>query len=132
MFGCGMGVKIDGTCACDSSGGGGGSGGVLVQVSLVDNAPTRVNIPSTNRQGSYIFICKSVLSNGATATFNCSSSQDAVAGSVLRVSESASISNERIMLDYAPNQVPQLYHQVPKIGGIGALITYNVIIYTIP
>jgi hypothetical protein len=131
MFGCGMGVKIDGTCACDG-GGSGGSGGVLVQVGLVDNAPTRVNIPSTNKQGSYLFVCKSVLANGATATFNASSSQDAVAGSVVRVTDSASITNERIALDYQANQVPQLYHQVLKTGGTGAIIFYNVIIYTLP
>jgi hypothetical protein len=134
MFGCGMGVKIDGTCACDGGGGGGGggSGGTDVQVNLPDNAHTRVNIPSTNKQGSYTFIVKSVLANGATGTFNASSSQDTVAGSVVRVTDSKSATNERVQLDFAANQVPQLYHQVLKMGGTGALITYNVTFFTNP
>jgi Tfp pilus tip-associated adhesin PilY1 len=131
MFGCGMGVKIDGTCACDG-GGGSGTGGVTVQVGLPDNAHTRVNIPSTNKQGSYTFIVKSVLSNGATGTFNTSSSQDAVAGSVVRVTDSKSITNERVQQDWQPNQVPQLFHQVLKMGGTGAIIFYNVTIFTNP
>lgn len=117
--------KIDNTCP---SGGGGGSAGIVVQVSLPDNATTRVNIPSTLMQGTYLFLVKSVALNGATANISATSSQNAVAGSINRLTESKALTDERVQIDWQPNQVPQLYHQVVKTGGVGALIIYNVTI----
>lgn len=123
-------LKIDGSCFSCGSGGGGG-GFETVTVSLPDNATTRVDIPSTELQGSYIFLVKSVLANGSTATFNISSAADTTAGNIVRVSSAPSLTDEWVQVDWQASTVPQLYHQVTRTGGVGALIEYSVTIITI-
>lgn len=123
--------KIDGSCTtCGGGGGGGGGGGTVVTLSLPDNAMTRVDIPSTALQGSYLFIVKSTDSDGATAVFNASSARDNIAGSVVRVSSSPAIGGEEIQLDWQANAFPQLYHSVLRTVPVPELVEYTVNIRT--
>jgi hypothetical protein len=128
MYKTSKGPKIDGKCS--GSGGGGGTGGTVVTLSLPDNAMTRVDIPSTAMQGSYLFIVKSVLSDGATATFLASSARDNIAGSVVRTSSSPAVGGEEIQLDWQANNVPQLYHSVLRTVPVPTLVEYQVNIRT--
>lgn len=126
MYKGGKSPKIDGTCPCGGGGGGGGTGGIIVTLSLPDNAMTRVDIPSTAKQGSYMFIVKSTLADGATATFLASSARDSIAGSVVRTSSSPAIGGEEIQLDWQANAVPQLYHSVLRTVPVPTLVEYQV------
>jgi hypothetical protein len=124
-------LKVDGSCFTCGGGGGGGGSFVTETVSLPDNATTRVDIPSTETRGSYIMIVSSELAGGSTATFNVSSAADALAGNVARVTSSPALTDEWVQVDWQASQVPQLYHQVVKTGGVGATIGYTVTIIAI-
>lgn len=114
---------------CVGSGGGGGGGGESVVVYLLDNAMTPVDIPITDDQGSYFLVVVPVNFPGATATFAASNSSPATAGSVARVTNSPSPTNEEIDITWTIGNVVQLFHSVVKTGGTGALIPYLVTVY---
>jgi hypothetical protein len=118
-------LKLDGSCQ-SCGGGGGGGGGTVVTLSLPDNAMTRVDIPSTDMQGSYLFIVKSTDPDGATAVFSASSARNNTAGSIARITSSPAIGGEEIQLDWQANEVPQLYHSVLRTVPVPELVEYTV------
>jgi hypothetical protein len=126
---CGSGVSVFNTCL---SGGGSGTGGIVVQVSLPDNAATQVAIPTVNASGSYMFLVQPVTFPGATANFVAANSDVTLAGSVARLTNAASPTSEEIDITWIAGNPVSLYHSVLKAGGTGALITYRVLIVALP
>ena len=127
---CGGGISVTGSCMSGS--GGSGTGGTVVQVSLPDNAATPVSIPSTNTVGSYMLLVQPLTYPGATANFVASNADSGFAGSVARLTNSPSPTLEEIDITWTAGNSVQLYHSVTKGGGTGALITYRVLIVTLP
>ena len=117
-------VNVDGSC--NDCGGGGGGGWLTTTVSIVDNAATPASITALSNTGTYMIMVNAVLANGASADFNISKGNSAVAGNVFRTSNSPAITNERIDILWPIGGPPQLYHSTLKTGGTGALLVYNV------
>ena len=97
-------------------------------VNVIDNASTPSNIVNTDFRGSYFIIVESSDQGGACATFVASSRSSDAAGQINRLTESRSVTNERIQAQWTANNRVQLYHQVTKTGGVGANLPYKVVI----
>ena len=123
-------TAISKVCYCICKGGGGG-GGVTEVVQLPDNAMTPVNITLTGLQGTYMLLVEAVLADGAKATFMASSAYDAQAGSIARITNAPSLTDESVHIKWLPNQKIQLFHDITKTGGVGVLLNYNVKILTL-
>lgn len=105
--------------------------GQVVIVNLPDNAMTHVNVPSTAMQGTYMLLVKSANPDGAAATFMAACAYNAQGGSIARLTSAPSITDETVNIAWPMNGTPQLYHDILKTGGTGALIPYNVHIYNV-
>lgn len=117
-------------CIC-KGGGGGGGGGVIEVVQLPDNAMTPVEITLTAKQGTYMLLVEAVVTNGAKASFMASSAYDAQAGSIARLTNAPSLTDESVYIKWLPNEKIKLFHDVTKTGGVGVLLNYNVKILTL-
>lgn len=113
---------------CES---GSGPSPVVQVVNLPDNAMTPINIPTTAMQGTYMLLVKSSNPDGAAATFMAACAYNAQGGSIARITSAPSITMETVNIAWPSNGVVQLYHDVLKAGGTGALIPYNVNIYSV-
>lgn len=111
--------------------GGSGPTPVVQVVNLPDNAMTRVNVPTTAMQGTYMLLVKSANPDGAAATFMAACAYNAQGGSIARLTSAPSITAETVNIAWPMNGVVQLYHDTLKAGGTGALIPYNVHIYSV-
>ena len=103
----------------------------LEVVELPDDMMTPVIIQCTELQGTYMLLIESVSPDGAKATFMASSAFDAQAGSIARITNAPSITDESIQIQWNANEKIKLYHDVTKTGGTGALIPYNVKLLTL-
>jgi hypothetical protein len=117
-------VSVVGVCL----GEGGGTGGTIVLVSIPDNASTPANIPTVKIVGSYMLLVQPLTFPGACATFMASNADSGFAGSVARITNSPSPTDEEIDITWVAGNPIELYHSVVKTGGTGALITYRVLI----
>jgi len=117
---------------CDSSGGGGGVIPIPDMIVLPDNMMTQVPIPSTALQGTFMLIVKSINADGASATFVASKAYNAQpAGSIARLTSAPSITDETVHIMWNGSSNITLFHDTLKTGGTGALLPYNVQIFTI-
>jgi hypothetical protein len=107
-----------------------GGGGSSEIVSLLDNSTTGSNITATGQQGTYMVIVKSQSSNGAGAMFAATCGTDTNPGVIAKIVSAASSTNEEINMKWNANSVAQLYHSVVKTGGTGALINYDVKVFS--
>lgn len=123
-------TAISKVCYCICKGGSGG-GGVTEVVQLPDNAMTPAIITLTAKQGTYMLLVEAVLSDGAKATFMASSAYDAQAGSIARITNAPSLTDESVHIKWLSNEKIKLYHDVTKTGGTGVLLNYNVKILTL-
>jgi hypothetical protein len=126
---CGSGVSVVNTCL---SSGGSDTSSTVVLVSLPDNAMTSVVIPKVKLVGSYMLLVQPLSYPGATANFMAANSDPSLSGSVARITNAASPTSEEIDITWIAGNPINLYHSVIKAGGTGALITYRVLIVTLP
>ncbi len=121
-------TAISKVCYCICKG---GSSDIIEVVQLPDNAMTPVEITLTAKQGTYMLLVEAVLADGAKSTFMASSAYDAQAGSIARLTNAPSLTDESVHIKWLPNEKIKLYHDTVKTGGVGALLNYSVKILTL-
>jgi len=113
----------------------GSSGGVAPMPDMIvlpDNMMTQVPIPSTALQGTFMLIVKSINVDGASATFVASKGYNAQpAGSIARLTSAPSLTDETVHIMWNGSSNITLFHDTLKTAGTGALLPYNVQIFTI-
>jgi hypothetical protein len=108
-----------------------GACGAIETVFLLDNVMTPVEITCTELQGTYMLLIESVEADGAKSTFMASSAHNAQSGSLARLTNAPSLTDESINIQWNGNEKIKLYHDVTKTGGIGDLIAYKVKLLTL-
>ena len=102
-----------------------------VEVTLVANSATPVNIGQTASKGSYQFIVSCATDDRATATFYCSKGSVASTASIFRMTSAASSFGEEVGISWAANGLPQLYHDSIRVSGtLAESVVYKVKLIT--
>jgi hypothetical protein len=102
------------------------SDNVTETVNVIDNSGTPTIINNSSLRGSYLVVAQSTNATGACATFLVSKSGQTKSANIVRVTSSASATDEEIQISYNIGEKIGLYHETTKTNGSGSLISYNV------
>jgi hypothetical protein len=106
------------------------AGTTLGYIQVIDNGVAATSVPNTP-PGSYQLVAESVISDGAVVVFFAAKAETSMGGSLVRLVNSNSITDETLQIRWNANQPIKLYHNIPRTGATGAYITYKYALTTI-
>jgi hypothetical protein len=100
------------------------SGAQYGYIQLIDNGTLSAALP-TKLIGAYQIFVESIISGGATATFNAAKASQTYGGNLVRTTSSTSLLGEQLNILWSAAQPINLIHSIPRTISTGALITYK-------